>query len=154
MAGSSPSLRGTRGELLFAAAVIDHGGIASIPAGHGQSYDIIADFDGSLARVQVKVAYYTEARDRWDLGIYETSVAYEGGRRRQTKHPISGQHYEVLAAMVGAEWYLIPSRLLIGRSHLVFRPEGCRPRPNGGVRPEFETADYREAWHMFDGGPK
>lgn len=127
------------------------GGTACIPFGHGQGYDLITDFDGTLRRVQVKRAWYHEGGDRWDVGIEEIETYYLDGRTRQRKRPCSGTKFDFLAVLAGDTWYVIPVNLLVGRAYLVMRPPGCRARRSSGVAPQFDIEDFRDLWTDLKG---
>ena len=144
----NPCGRGAAAELFVAAKIVDLGGEVLVPWSHAVPYDLVSDFEGALARIQVKRAYYVESTDRWDVDIRHRYRPSKLGP--QKKSPDRGG-YDYLIAMAGEAFYVVPSSLTLGRASLVLRPEPCRSRARG---PEirFDVEVYREAWSLLKGG--
>ena len=111
----TPREQGDIGELSALAWLIDQGAKVSIPFGHSPDYDLVADLDGRLLRVQVKTS--TFFRRRW-----EVSLATFGGNQSWTGlvKRFDPSRYDYLFALVGdgRRWF-IPSDALGGGRKIV-----------------------------------
>jgi PD-(D/E)XK endonuclease len=74
----TPREQGDIGELSALCWLVDHGAKVSIPFGHSPDYDLIADFQSRLLRVQVKTGTFCR-RGRW-----EVTLATYGGNQSWT----------------------------------------------------------------------
>ena len=64
----TPRRQGDAGELSAMCWLASQGAIVSLPFGHSPDYDVIADFDGRLVRVQVKTSSFA-VRGRWQVRV-------------------------------------------------------------------------------------
>jgi hypothetical protein len=71
----TPRRQGDAGELSAMCWLVSRGATVAIPVGHSPDYDLIADFRGQLARVQVKTSTCWTGR-RWTV-----SIATRGGNQ-------------------------------------------------------------------------
>jgi hypothetical protein len=74
----TPREQGDIGELSALSWLTEQGATVSIPFGHSPDYDLVADLDGRLLRVQVKTATF------FRLGRWEVSLATYGGNQSWT----------------------------------------------------------------------
>jgi hypothetical protein len=140
MAGK-PCEVGTAAELMAAALISAQGITVSLPWGHAQGYDLVTDVDDTLQRVQVRHAAYRIGRDRYEADLRKP--------RPWAKERMTCQgDFDTLAVMAGLNLYLMPARLVLGRTMVVMRPPGCRERL-GGPAPVFDIELYREAWAVL-----
>ena len=88
------------------------GSIVSVPFGHCPDYDLVADFDGRLLKVQVKTSRRRNRQGRWEvmLGTRGGNQSWNG--RAKTFH---ASRYDALFVLVadGRCWY-IPSSAIEG----------------------------------------
>lgn len=131
--------KGDLAELKVAADLIDRGCHLSFPYGEDCDYDLIADRNGALHRVQVK---YTES-DGKVIGVRCMSHSLTKGKIRQTKH-YTAKLVDWIAVYDRTSdrcYYFPASELGTGRSYLHLR---LSPALNGqrvGIR---NASDYTD----------
>jgi PD-(D/E)XK endonuclease len=133
--------KGDLAELKVAADLVERGCSVSFPYGEDcdYDYDLIADFEGILHRVQVK---YTESDGRV-VGVRCRSHSLTNGRIRRTKC-YTAKTVDWIAAYdrTSNRCYYVPARELgIGRSQLHLRLAPARNGQRSGIR---DARDYIE----------
>jgi hypothetical protein len=98
-----PREQGDFGELAALVWLARRGAKVSIPLGHNPHYDLVADLDGSLVRVQVKTC--TLFRGRWDV-----TLCTRGGNQSWSglvKH-LNPSRFDYLFVLVGdgRQWFI------------------------------------------------
>jgi PD-(D/E)XK endonuclease len=124
--------KGDLAELKVAADLIERGCKISIPFGEDSDYDLIADFEGRLHRVQVK---FTKS-DGSIVLVRCRSHSLTKGKVRTTKH-YSSEMVDWIAVYdaAGDRCYYCPSRELgSGRSELRLRLVPARNGQHLGIR--------------------
>ena len=95
--------------------LVSQGAAIGVPVGHSPNWDLIADFDGRLLRVQVKTSGCRE-RGRWAI-----QLSTRGGNRSWsgTSKLLEPARFDYLFVHVadGRRWFM-PSDALGGRSGL------------------------------------
>jgi PD-(D/E)XK endonuclease len=116
----TPREQGDIGELSALAWLIDQGAKVSIPFGHSPDYDLVADLDGQLLRVQVKTT--TFFRRRWEvtLATYGGNQSWTGLVKR-----FDPSRYDYLFVLVGdgRRWFIPSGALGGGRKVLLGGPK-------------------------------
>ena len=120
-----------------AADLIARGCSLSIPFGEDSSYDLIADFEGRLHRVQVK---FTQSDGRI-VGVNCRSFSLTNGKVRQVKHYTAAMiDWIAVYDLTSDRCYYLPSRVLgEGRSRLTLRLTPARNGQRLGIR---DARDY------------
>jgi hypothetical protein len=136
-----PSLKqkGDLAELKVAADLIGRGCRLSIPFGEDSDYDLIADFEGRLHRIQVKFTESNGAR----ILVRCRSHSITKGRVRQTKHYTASMvDWIAVYDRTSDRCYYCPSTELgEGRSELSLRLTPALNNQRLGVR---DAADYTD----------
>ena len=145
----TPREQGDIGELSALSWLADHGAKASIPFGHSPDYDLVADLDGRLLRVQVKTATF------FRHGRWEVSLATYGGNQSWTglvkRFDATRCDYLFVLVRDGRRWF-IPSdalgggrRILLGGpKYAEFEVEPGNPIPEGITAETASTIDSPE----------
>ncbi len=149
--------KGDLAELRVAADLIARGCRLSIPFGEDADYDLIADYEGRLHRVQVKYAQ----SDGTVIKVKCFSHSLTAGRIRATKHYTAAMvDWVVVYDLTTDRCYYVPSWILgaEGRSSLYLRlaptsnGQSLRVRlaedyvdPNFSVDPSMEPAGFEPA---------
>jgi PD-(D/E)XK endonuclease len=131
--------KGDLAELKVAADLADRDCHLSFPYGEDCDYDLIADKDGILHRIQVK---YAESDGRV-IGVRCTSHSLTNGRVRHTKH-YTAETVDWIAIYDRTSdrcYYLPASELGSGRSYLHLRLAPTRNGQRVGIR---QASDYLE----------
>ena len=115
------------------------GAHVSVPVGHSPDYDLVAEIDGELVRVQVKTSRHINSRGR-----YEVALATSGGNQSWNRvvKRFDASRYDWLFVLVsdGRRWF-IPSDAI----------EGTRCICLGGPKyAEFEVAAGRAFAHAAE----
>lgn len=131
--------KGDLAELKVAADLIDRGCRLSFPYGEDCDYDLIADFRGTLHRVQVK---YTESDGRV-IGVRCRSHSLTNGKIRRTKCYTAKTVDWIAAYDRTSDWcYYVPAcELGTGRSQLHLRLVPARNGQRFGIR---DACDYTD----------
>ena len=107
----SPREQGDLGELSALAWLTEQGAKVSIPLGHSPDYDVIAEFDGQLARIQVKTTRF-HRNGRWCA-----MIATRGGNQSWSglvkRFEPSRYDYLFVLAADGRRWF-VPSDAIGG----------------------------------------
>jgi hypothetical protein len=130
----TPREQGDIGELSALSWLTDQGAKVSIPFGHSPDYDLVADLDGRLLRIQVKTAtFFRHGRWEVNLATYGGNQSWTGLVKR-----FDASRYDSLFVLVGdgRRWF-IPSDALGGGRRIVlggpkyaeFEVERGRPIP-------------------------
>ncbi len=105
----SPREQGDFGERAALYWLVAQGAHVSIPFGHSPHYDLIADFDGRLARVQVKTSRCRQ-KQRWSV-----AVCTRGGNRSWNGlvKRLDADRIDYLFVLVGdgRQWFIPASRV-------------------------------------------
>ena len=131
--------KGDLAELKVAADLVDRGCHLSFPYGEDCDYDLIADRNGVLHRVQVK---YTES-DGKVIGVRCMSHSLTNGKIRQTKH-YTAEIIDWIAVYdrTSDRCYYFPARELgAGKSYLHLRLTPARNGQRIGIRDAAEYTD-------------
>jgi Holliday junction resolvase-like predicted endonuclease len=132
--------KGDLAELKVAADLAERGCSISFPFGEDCDYDLVADFEGILHRVQVK---YTESDGRMVL-VRCRSHSLTKGKIRHTKH-YTAETVDWIAVYdrTSDRCYYLPSNELgpFGRSGATLRLTPARNGQRIGIR---SAADYTE----------
>lgn len=128
---------GDMAELKVACDLRERGCSISFPFGEDCDYDLIADYEGVLHRVQVK---YTRS-DGVRITVRCRSHSLTKGRVRHTKHYTAEMvdWIAVYDAPTGACYYCPSSELGAGRSELTLRLAPARNSQRIGIR---DAASY------------
>jgi PD-(D/E)XK endonuclease len=132
--------KGDLAELRVAADLVARGCELSIPFGEDSSYDLIADYEGRLHRVQVK---YTRSNGRI-ICVRCGSHSLTNGKVRQTKRYTAAMiDWIAVYDATSGRCYYCPSLLMgeMGRSTLTLR---LAPTLNGQVLGTRNAVDYLE----------
>lgn len=131
--------KGDLAELKVAADLIARGCSLSIPFGEDSSYDLIADFDGRLHRVQVK---FTRS-DGHIVRVLCRSHSITKGKVRQTKRYTAAMvDWIAVYDLTSDRCYYCPSSLLgQGRSELILRLTPARNGQQLGIRNAHDYLD-------------
>jgi hypothetical protein len=129
--------KGDLAELRVAVDLIDRGCRLSIPFGEDCDYDLIADYEGQLHRIQVK---FTKSDGRRIL-IRCRSHSLTKGKIRQTKHYTAAMvDWIVVYDRTSDRCYYCPSSELgLGRCELSLRLTPARNGQHLGIR---NAGDY------------
>jgi hypothetical protein len=142
----TPREQGDIGELSALSWLTEQGANVSIPFGHSPDYDLVADLDGRLLRVQVKTATF------FRNGRWEVTLATYGGNQSWTGlvKRFDASRYDYLFALVGdgRRWF-IPSEalgggrriLLGGPKYAEFEVERGHPLPSHAADETLSTID-------------
>ena len=131
--------KGDLAELKVAADLLQRGCKLSIPFGEDSDYDLIADYEGVLHRIQVK---FTRSNGRRIL-IRCRSHSLTNGKVRQTKHYTATMIDWIAVYDATSErcYYCPSSELGSGRSELSLRLTPARNGQRLGIR---EAAAYMD----------
>ena len=132
-----PREQGDIGERAAAAWLLTEGAHVAIPFGHSPDWDLLAEIDRALYRVQVKTSSCF-IRGRWSVTLCTRggNQSWNGLVKR-----LDPQAYDFLFVLVGdgRQWF-IPSRelggsgvMLGGPKYASFEVERGRPIADGGV---------------------
>jgi hypothetical protein len=130
--------KGDLAELKVAADLVARGCRLSLPYGEDHDYDLVADYDGHLHRVQVK---YTRS-DGSVIKVKCFSHSLTAGKIRSTKHYSAAMVDWIVAYDVTTDrCYYVPSWILgtEGRSQLMLR---LTPSRNGQLLRIRRAEDY------------
>ena len=142
----TPREQGDIGELSALSWLTPQGATVSIPFGHSPDYDLVADLDVGLLRVQVKTATF------FRHGRWEVSLATYGGNQSWSglvkRLDTSRCDYLFVLVRDGCRWF-IPSTalgggrriLLGGPKYAAFEVETGRPIPSPAVDETPSTID-------------
>ena len=138
----SPREQGDIGERAALYWLVAQGAHVSIPFGHSPHYDLIADFDGRLARVQVKTST-CRYKKRWSV-----TVCTRGGNQSWSGlvKRLDLERFDFLFVLVadGRQWFIPAERVeggsaihLGGPKYSEFEVEQGDPIPGhmGGETP-------------------
>jgi hypothetical protein len=142
----APRQQGDVGERAALYWLVAQGAHVSIPFGHSSHYDLIADFDGRLARVQVKTST-CRYKKRWSV-----TVCTRGGNRSWSGlvKTLDLDRFDYLFVLVsdGRQWFIPAHRVeggsaihLGGPKYASFEVERGDPIPEGRVSgPPLQSA--------------
>ena len=120
----TPHEQGDFGERAALHWLTGAGARVSIPVGHSPHYDLVADLEGELARVQVKTCalFY---RGRW-----EVTLCTRGGNQSWSGlvKRLDPSRFDYLFVIVGdgRQWFIPSSRVAGGRAILLGGPKYAR----------------------------
>ncbi|MFB3917343.1 MAG: group I intron-associated PD-(D/E)XK endonuclease [Terriglobales bacterium] len=128
-----PKAKGEAAEVYFFYKATCQGLRLSKPLGDSAPYDVISEYQGRLARIQVKSTTVCAENN------YSIQVSFTSQRR-----PYTAREIDFVAAYVGPEdvWYIIPVKVLRCRTNIHLYPHTT------GVG-QFEQ--FREAWRLLLG---
>ena len=132
--------KGDLAELKVAADLVARGCRLSLPFGEDHDYDLVADYEGRLHRVQVK---YTKSDGRV-IKVKCFSHSLTAGRIRSTKHYSTAMVDWIAAYDVTTDRsYYVPSWILgaEGRSQLMLRLAPSRNGQSLRIRPAEDYLD-------------
>ena len=142
----APREQGDFGERAALYWLVDQGAHVSIPFGHSPHYDLIADFGGRLARIQVKTSA-CRYKGRWSV-----TVCTRGGNRSWSGlvKRLDLDRFDYLFVLVadGRQWFIPADRVeggsgihLGGPKYAEFEVERGDPIPEGRVSgPPLQSA--------------
>jgi hypothetical protein len=112
--GSSPKMltprqQGDSGERAALHWLVGAGALVSIPFGHSRDYDLIADFEGRLSRVQVKTSA-CRAKQRWAVTLCTRGGNQSWNGLVKRLDPTQFDHLFVLVAD-GRQWFIAADRI-------------------------------------------
>jgi hypothetical protein len=122
--------RGEWAELCFMARAAGEGIRVSKPYGETSSYDVGAQADRRIQKVQVKSTIYCRRGKEYSLNVL-------GPKRK--RYPKGAVDFFAVYVIPLDEWYIIPYEAMGNRLTLHFTP--------GSRRARWE--EYREAWHLL-----
>ena len=134
MAVTKNKQQGNKAELAVALRLTELGASVAWPYGDGAAWDLLADFDGKLSRLQVKSSNMVNARGTVRVNLYhgyKTTVRYTSD---------DADFIVAVAADIGT--YIIPVAD-ITKTRLYAWTGGQRR----GQLPHYEP--YKEAWHLL-----
>jgi hypothetical protein len=111
----SPRRQGDAGELSAINWLTDVGAYVSIPLFSNPDYDVVADFDGKLQRVQVKTS------GQWHKGRFTVSLCTRGGNQswnRIVKYLDASRCDSVFVHLTNGRRWFIPADALGGTSSI------------------------------------
>jgi PD-(D/E)XK endonuclease len=134
----TPREQGDFGERAALYWLVAQGAHVSIPFGHNLHYDLVADLDGRLFRVQVKTSACRD-KDRWAV-----TVCTRGGNQSWSGlvKTLDVERFDFLFVVVadGRQWFIPAERvdggrgiLLGGRNYAEFEVDRGDPIPCGTV---------------------
>ncbi len=124
--------RGDLAELKVAADLVDRGCSLSIPFGEDCDYDLIADYDGVLHRVQVK---FTRSDGHFLVARCHSHSLTKGKVRRTKRYTAETVDWIVVYDATTQACYYCPSTVLgSGRSSLRLRLTPARNGQRIGIR--------------------
>ena len=137
--------QGDVGELSALYWLAARGAQVAIPIGNSSHWDLVAEFEGSLLRVQVKTCTCL-VRTRWAVTLCTRggNQSWNGLVKR-----LDPSRYDYLFVLVGdgRRWF-IPSDRVAGASHLrTWRPEICEVRGRAG---RSDPGGHRESPHVYN----
>ena len=138
--------KGDLAELKVAADLVARGCRLSLPYGEDHDYDLVADYEGRLHRVQVK---YTKS-DGQVIKVKCFSHSLTAGKIRSTKrYTVAMVDWIVAYDVTTDRCYYVPSRMLgvEGRSQLMLR---LTPSRNGQLLRIRRAEDYLEPDFSLD----
>ena len=129
--------KGDLAELKVAADLADRGCALSFPYGEDCDYDLIADYEGILHRVQVK---YTESDGRMVLVRCRSHSLTKGKIRHTKRYTAKMIDWIAVYDRTTDRCYYLPSSELgpTGRSDLTLRLAPARNGQRVGIRPASE----------------
>lgn len=144
----SPREQGDRGELSALCWLGEQGAIISIPFGHNPHYDLVADLNGRLLRVQVKTSTAFRKK-RWEVTLC-TRGGNQSWNGRTKLLDRSKCDYVFVLVGDGRQWF-IPSAALEGGSgirlggpkYAAFEVDRGRPLPHPTPREGASTLSPR-----------
>jgi PD-(D/E)XK endonuclease len=144
--GWSPRQQGDVGELSAIAWLVGAGATVSMPLFHGPDYDLIAEFDGRLERVQVKTSV------AWHKHRFVVAICTRGGNQSWNGviKRLDATRCDRLFVHVGdgRRWY-IPANALGGNSAILLggpKYAAFEIQPGEPLRPRFPTLDSSPPW--------
>ena len=131
--------RGEWAEIRFIAKAMEHGYRVTTPLNGSPPYDVVVDLGGLFISVQVKstTSLRQGRRKNRPTYCYSVNMVRSGHNNR---YGLVDFHYLAAFIIPRELWYIIPFRLVVGRSTVLLRPDD--PPDNG-----YEK--YREAWHLL-----
>jgi PD-(D/E)XK endonuclease len=113
----TPREQGDFGERAALYWLVAQGAHVSIPFGHNSHYDLVADLDGRLLRVQVKTSACRD-KDRWAV-----TVCTRGGNQSWSGlvKTLDVERFDFLFVVVadGRQWFIPAERVDGGRGILL-----------------------------------
>jgi hypothetical protein len=142
----SPRAQGDVGELSAINWLIGAGAVVSVPMFHSPDYDLIADFGGRLARVQVKTSI------AWHNRRFAVALCTRGGNQSWNRviKRLDATRCDSLFVHVGdgRRWYIPVAALggssgisLVGPKYAEYEVEPARP-----LQPKASTLDSAPPW--------
>jgi hypothetical protein len=142
----SPRAQGDMGELSAINWLIGAGAVVSVPMFHSPDYDLIADFGGRLARVQVKTSV------AWHNRRFVVALCTRGGNQSWNRviKRLDATRCDRLFAHVGdgRRWY-IPVAALGGSSAIALggpKYAESEVEPGQTLQPRVSTLDSAPPW--------
>ena len=142
----SPRRQGDLGELSAVVWLTEAGATVSMPLFHSPDYDLIADFDGDVSRVQVKTSVC------WAKRRFVVALCTRGGNRswNGVVKRLDATRCDHLFVHVGdgRRWY-IPARALGGSSAIALggpKYSEYEIEPGRPLLPRFPTLDSAPPW--------
>jgi PD-(D/E)XK endonuclease len=142
----TPREQGDRGERAALHWIMGQGAHVAIPFGHSPHYDLVADFDADLLRVQVKTSACRH-KERWAV-----TVCTRGGNQswQGLVKRLDPSRFEYLFVLVGdgRQWFIPADRiegaitiLLGGPKYAEFEVERGDPIPSTSGRTSASTIE-------------
>ena len=126
--------QGNKAELAVALRLTEMGASVAWPYGDGAAWDLLADFDGKLTRIQVKSSNMVNQRGTVRVNLYK-------GYKSAVRYTLKEADFIIaVAAHVGT--YIIPVDK-ITKTRLYTWTGGQRR----GQLPHYEA--FKEAWHLL-----
>ena len=128
---------GTIAEAQVVVKLLQQGFGASWAIGDTLGWDLVADWDGKVTRLQVKSSKVAHKRQTWRILF---------GHGQSSKHMYTAAQCDVFCCVLPWGMYVIPQRdVNVIRAN--FWPPGEHPRYKSEKFNKCKFEAYREAWH-------
>lgn len=120
--------KGTVSELLAELYFVRHGVLVSKPVNDFSEYDIVADCNGTLKRIQVKTIYFATRKGRYVANVRTTHRCANGKWKQKT---YDNSSCDILACVSEKHnaIYLIPIEKVKGKTEITLHPHE-KPKHN------------------------
>ena len=111
------------------------------PVGDRFPYDLVFDLNGTLAKIQVKSAWFDKSRGNYVVDNRRTKT----NRRVMLREEYSPSDFDFALAYLGDKdlFYVIPVEIFVGYASEIHLVEADKRQRKP------QSAEYRDAWHLI-----
>ena len=112
------------------------------PIGDRLAYDLVFDVDGDLFKIQVKAAWYYQAKDNFVVDNRRTKT----NRRKmiRSNYELADFDFAILYIQALNVFYIMPCAIFTGYGSEIHLVESTKRQRKP------RSADYREAWQLIE----